>query len=168
MNWRKAAVSLIIKPYVASTHARPSSKIAAVPEEPLMAASRRSAKMLLASLAVLAAGPSAFADDYPTKPVQIINQAAPGSGTDVLGRIVAEQLAKRLGQQVVIVSRPGAGGLVAAQAAAAALPDGYTLYMPSSSALMVLPQTHPHLSFDFHRDFVPIGMVVNRRAILTP
>jgi tripartite-type tricarboxylate transporter receptor subunit TctC len=159
MNWRKAAVSLIIKPYVASTHARPSSKIAAVPEEPLMAASRRSAKMLLASLAVLAAGPSAFADDYPTKPVQIINQAAPGSGTDVLGRIVAEQLAKRLGQQVVIVSRPGAGGLVAAQAAAAALPDGYTLYMPSSSALMVLPQTHPHLSFDFHRDFVPIGMV---------
>ncbi len=101
----------------------------------------------------------ALADDYPTKPVQMINQAAPGSGTDVLGRIVAEQMSQQLGQQFVIVNRPGAGGLIAAQAAAAAEPDGYTLYMPSSSALMVLPQTHPHLSFDFHRDFVSIGMV---------
>jgi tripartite-type tricarboxylate transporter receptor subunit TctC len=60
---------------------------------------------------------------------------------------------------VLIISRPGAGGLVAAQAAAAAEPDGYTLYMPSSSALMVLPQTHRHLPFDFHRDFVAIGMI---------
>jgi tripartite-type tricarboxylate transporter receptor subunit TctC len=108
---------------------------------------------------MLAAAPSALAADYPTKPVQIINQAAPASGTDVLGRIVAEQLTQRLGQQVVIISRPGAGGLIAAQAAAASEPDGYTLYMPSSSALMVLPQTHPHLPFDFHRDFVSIGMI---------
>jgi tripartite-type tricarboxylate transporter receptor subunit TctC len=112
-----------------------------------------------AILAMLTAVPLASAADYPTKPVQIINQAAPGSGTDVLGRIVAEQLAQRLGQQVVILSRPGAGGLIAAQAAAAAEPDGYTLYMPSSSALMVLPQTHRHLPFDFHRDFVYVGMV---------
>jgi tripartite-type tricarboxylate transporter receptor subunit TctC len=112
-----------------------------------------------AILAMLTAVPLASAADYPTKPVQIINQAAPGSGTDVLGRIVAEQLAQRLGQQVVILSRPGAGGLIAAQAAAAAEPDGYTLYMPSSSALMVLPQTHRHLPFDFHRDFVYVGMI---------
>jgi tripartite-type tricarboxylate transporter receptor subunit TctC len=121
-----------------------------------MIAPRRSTMILAA---MLAAAPHASAADYPTKPVQIINQAAPGSGTDVLGRIVAEQLAQRLGQQVVIVSRPGAGGLIAAQAAAAAEPDGYTLYMPSSSALMVLPQTHKHLPFDFHRDFVSIGMI---------
>jgi tripartite-type tricarboxylate transporter receptor subunit TctC len=120
---------------------------------------RRSATIVLAILAIIAAAPRALAADYPTKPVQIINQAAPGSGTDVLGRIAAEQLAQRLGQQVVIVNRPGAGGLIAAQAAAAAEPDGYTLYMPSSSALMVLPQTHPHLPFDFHRDFVYVGMV---------
>jgi tripartite-type tricarboxylate transporter receptor subunit TctC len=124
-----------------------------------MMAPRRSARILLAILAMLAAAPHASAADYPTKPVQIINQAAPGSGTDVLGRIVAEQLAQRLGQQVLIISRPGAGGLIAAQAAAAAEPDGYTLYMPSSSALMVLPITHPHLPFDFHRDFVSICMI---------
>jgi tripartite-type tricarboxylate transporter receptor subunit TctC len=108
----------------------------------------------------------AFAADYPTKPVQIINQA-PGSGPDVIGRIVAEQLAQRLGQQMVMVNRPGAGGLIAAQAAAAAQPDGYTLYMPSSSALMVLPQTHAHLPFDFHRDFVPIGMIGTQPMLIT-
>ncbi len=124
-----------------------------------MAAPRSPTKMLLALLTMMSAVPAALAADYPTKPVQIINQAAPGSGTDVLGRIVADQLSQRLGQQVVIISRPGAGGLIAAQAAAAAEPDGYTLYMPSSSALMVLPQTHPHLPFDFHRDFVDIGMI---------
>ncbi len=122
-------------------------------------APRISTIILSAILAMLAAVPPAFAADYPTKPVQIINQAAPGSGTDVLGRIVAEQMAPRLGQQAVIVSRPGAGGLIAAQAAAAAEPDGYTLYMPSSSALMVLPQTHRRLPFDFHRDFVSVGMI---------
>jgi tripartite-type tricarboxylate transporter receptor subunit TctC len=124
-----------------------------------MTAPRRSRNIPWAILAMLAAAPPALAADYPNKPVQIINQAAPGSGTDVLGRIAAEQLAQRLGQQVLILSRPGAGGLIAAQAAAQAEPDGYTLYMPSSSALMVLPQTHTHLSFDFHRDFVPIGMI---------
>jgi tripartite-type tricarboxylate transporter receptor subunit TctC len=74
---------------------------------------RRSATIVLAMLAMIAAAPPASAADYPTKPVQIINQAAPGSGTDVLGRIAAEQLAQRLGQQVVIVNRPGAGGLIA-------------------------------------------------------
>jgi tripartite-type tricarboxylate transporter receptor subunit TctC len=128
-------------------------------EEILMMAPRTIIIISLAVLAILAGAPRALTADYPTKPVQIINQAAPGSGTDVLGRIVAEQLTKRLGQQVLIISRPGAGGLVAAQAAAAAEPDGYTLYMPSSSALMVLPQTHRHLPFDFHRDFVAIGMI---------
>jgi tripartite-type tricarboxylate transporter receptor subunit TctC len=124
-----------------------------------MTAPRKSTKMLLAFLTIMSGASPALAADYPTKPVQIINQAAPGSGTDVLGRIVAEQLSQRLGQQVVIVSRPGAGGLIAAQAAVAAEPDGYTLYMPSSSALMVLPQTHPHLPFDFHRNFVSSGMI---------
>ena len=124
-----------------------------------MTAPRSSTQILLAMLTMLLAVSPALAAEYPTKPVQIINQAAPGSGTDVLGRIVAEQLTQRLGQQVLIINRPGAGGLVAAQAAAVAGPDGYTLYMPSSSALMVLPQTHAHLTFDFHRDFVSVGMI---------
>ncbi len=129
-------------------------------------ASRKSAIALLAILAIPAA-PLALAADYPTKPIQIINQSAAGSGPDVIARILAAQLSQRLGQQVLIIDRPGAGGLVAAQAAAATEPDGYTLYMPSSSALMVLPQTHPHLPFDFHRDFVTIGMVATQPMLIT-
>lgn len=132
-----------------------------------MIAPRRSAMMLLASLAMLAAAPPALAADYPTKPVQIINQSAAGSGPDVIGRILAAQLTQRLGQQVLIIDHPGAGGLIAAQAAAAARPDGYTLYMPSGSALIVLPQTHAHLPFDFHRDFVPIGMIGTQPMLIT-
>lgn len=132
-----------------------------------MVASRRSTMVLLAILAMLAAAPLALAADYPTKPIQIINQSAAGSGPDVIARILAEQLTRRLGQQVLIIDRPGAGGLIAAQAAAAVEPDGYTLYMPSSSTLMVLPQTHPHLPFDFHRDFVTIGMVGTQPMLIT-
>lgn len=132
-----------------------------------MIAPRRSTMMPLGILALLAWASPALAADYPTKPVQIINQAAAGSGPDVIGRILAEQLTQRLGQQVLIINRPGAGGLIAAQAAAAAQADGYTLYMPSSSALMVLPQTHAHLPFDFHRDFVPIGMIGTQPMLIT-
>ena len=123
--------------------------------------------ILVAILLMLAEGLPALAADYPTKPVQIINQSAAGSGPNVIGRILADQMTRRLGQQVLIIDHPGAGGLVAAQAVAAAQPDGYMLYMPSSSALMVLPQTHPHLPFDFHRDFVPIGMVATQPMLIT-
>lgn len=118
----------------------------------------------LAVLALLSAASSAIAADYPTRPVQVITQATVGSGPDVIGRIVADQLTRRWGQQVLIVNRPGAGGLIAAQAAVMTEPDGYTLYMPSSSALMVLPQTHK-LPFSFDRDFVPVGMI-GKQAML--
>jgi tripartite-type tricarboxylate transporter receptor subunit TctC len=101
----------------------------------------------------------ALAADYPTKPVKIITQAAAGSGPDVIARIVADQLTRRFGQQVLVVNHPGAGGLIAAQAAATVEPDGYTLYMPSGSTLIVLPETHANLPFKFERDFVPIGMI---------
>lgn len=107
---------------------------------------------------LLAAAP-ALAADYPARPVKIITQAGAGSGPDVTLRIVADNLASRLGQQVLVVNHPGASGLIAAKDAAEVEPDGYTLYMASSSALMVLPVTHPHLPFSFERDFVPIGMI---------
>ncbi len=97
--------------------------------------------------------------DYPVKPIKIITQAAPGSGPDVIGRIVTDQLGRQLKQQVLIINHAGAGGLIAALTAAAADADGYTLYMPSGSALMVLPETHPKLPFSFDGDFVPIGMI---------
>ena len=132
-----------------------------------MTASRRLPIGWLSILTLLAAASPALAADYPTKPVKIITQAAAGSGPDVIGRIVADQLTRRLGQQVLVVNHPGAGGLIAAQAAATVEPDGYTLYMPSSSALMVLPETQAKLPFNFERDFVPIGMIGKQPMLIT-
>ena len=112
----------------------------------------------MVALLLLAASPLQ-AQPYPSKPVRIITQAAAGSGPDVIGRIVADHLTRRWGQPALIINHPGAGGSIAAKAAALSEPDGYTLYMASGSALMVLPETHANLPFDFDRDFIPIGMV---------
>jgi tripartite-type tricarboxylate transporter receptor subunit TctC len=106
------------------------------------------------------------AAEYPARPIKLITQAAAGSGPDVVGRLVAEQLGLQLHQQVVVINHPGAGGLIAAQTAAASEPDGYTLYMPSGSALTILPETHPNLSFSFDRDFVPIGMIAQMPMLI--
>lgn len=84
----------------------------------------------------------------------------------MLARIIAERLGQLWGQQVLILNRPGAGGLIAAQAAASAQPDGYTLYMPSSSTFLVLPVTHPKLPFDLDRDFARIGMVAQAPLVI--
>jgi len=115
----------------------------------------------LCSIAILGASAAgAFADaPYPARYVSIIIQTAAGSGPDVIARIVADRLAQSWRQQVTIINRNGAAGLIAAQAAAAAQPDGYTLYMPTSTALVVLPQTQPKLPVNFERDFVPIGLI---------
>jgi tripartite-type tricarboxylate transporter receptor subunit TctC len=125
----------------------------------MMTTSRIATLGWLGILISLAANSPAPAADYPAKPVRIITQAAAGSGPDVTARIVADKLSVRFGQQVLVVNHPGAGGLIAAKAAAEVEPDGYTLYMPSGSALTVLPVTHPKLPFSFSRDFVPIGMI---------
>ena len=109
---------------------------------------------------VAIAGPHTYAGGYPNKPIKIITQAPAGAGPDVILRIVADRLTQRWGQQVLVINRPGGGGLIAAQAAAATSErDGYTLYMASSSALVVLPEIHAKLPFSFDRDFVPLGLI---------
>ena len=112
------------------------------------------------SLMILGAATTASpAQDYPSRYVSIIIQAAAGSGPDVVARVLADRFTHSWGRQVAIINRNGAAGLIAAQAAAAAEPDGYTLYMPTSTALVILPQTQPNLSVDFERDFAPIGLI---------
>jgi tripartite-type tricarboxylate transporter receptor subunit TctC len=106
------------------------------------------------------------AEPYPSRPVSIIVQTAPGSGPDVVARIVADGLTHIWGRQVTVINRNGAAGLVAAQAAAAAQPDGYTLYMPTSTALVILPETHAKLPVDFERDFVPVGLISQSPMII--
>ncbi len=69
----------------------------------------------------------AFAQDYPTRPITMVIPAAPGGATDILGRVMAEELGKRLGQSVIIDNKVGASGMIGAQAVARATPDGHTL-----------------------------------------
>jgi tripartite-type tricarboxylate transporter receptor subunit TctC len=102
---------------------------------------------------------AAQAQDYPTNPVKLVTQGAPGSGPDVIARIVADHLGRLWGQQVLVLSHPGAAGSAAARVAAAAAPDGSTLYMPATSAFVVMPEMLPNLPFDLERDFVRIGFI---------
>src|SRR5262245_64783454 len=110
-------------------------------------------------LAVLSsfAWTSVRADTFPERPVTIIASLTAGSGPDVVARIIAERLGQVWGRQVLITNQAGAGGLIATRMAAAAAPDGYTLYMAASSAFIVLPETQAKLPFDLDRDFAQSG-----------
>ena len=99
---------------------------------------------------------------YPAKPVMMITPAAAGNSPDVTGRIVADRLSQLWKQQVLILNRPGAGGLMAAQAASQAEKDGYTLYMTQASTYTVLPIMQQKLPFDLQRDFVPIILIAEQ------
>jgi tripartite-type tricarboxylate transporter receptor subunit TctC len=99
----------------------------------------------------------AMADNFPSRTVTIIADAAPGSTPDVDARFVAAGLSKLWGQQVIVVNRPGANGSIAARAASEAAPDGYTLFMPALSTFVALDSVAPNLPLRLPRDFVPIG-----------
>src|SRR5882757_9768819 len=100
-------------------------------------------QLLSTSLLVLAA--AAHAQDYPTRPIRLIVPFAPGGGNDTVARLVGDSLGKRLGQPVVIDNRPGAGGVVGAEAAAKAPPDGYTLFLGGVGSHAINPNLHKDL-----------------------
>ena len=104
-------------------------------------------------LAALAAGTS-FSQTYPAKPVRIVAPFAPGGGTDFIARLVAQKLTERLGQQVIVENKPGAGGNLGAEFAVKSAPDGYTLLLIAGS-YTVNPSIYK-LSFDPVNDISPI------------
>jgi tripartite-type tricarboxylate transporter receptor subunit TctC len=97
-------------------------------------------------------------DKYPSGPVKIINPFPAGSSPDVTIRIVAEQLTKMWGQQVVVENRPGGGGLIGVQAVLASTPDGYTLLAAGGSTFTILPALKDKVPVDVNRDLVPIAL----------
>jgi tripartite-type tricarboxylate transporter receptor subunit TctC len=113
-----------------------------------------SAAIALCAVALFAAG-SAYAQDYPAKPIKIIVPLAPGGLADTLARIVAQRLGETSGQPVVVENRPGGAGAVGAEAAARAPADGYTLFMGGLSTNAVLAYL-TRLAFDPDKDLVPI------------
>lgn len=114
--------------------------------------------LILVVVAALALAAPAHAQSYPTQPVKVIVQQGPGGSIDVIARIVAEHLSPALGQPVVILNQPGAGGLVAARTLVGSPPDGYTLFLAASSVFVSLSVLQSNLNFSVD-DFVPIGFV---------
>jgi tripartite-type tricarboxylate transporter receptor subunit TctC len=110
--------------------------------------------------ALLAVAPAAAQDNYPSKPIKIVLPVPPGSALDIATRAIADQLAARWGQQVLVEARPGAGGLIAGQAVASVPADGYTLLGGPASLFTILPAQKAQLPIDVNRDFTQIGMIV--------
>ncbi|MGL4294928.1 MAG: Bug family tripartite tricarboxylate transporter substrate binding protein [Aestuariivirga sp.] len=118
---------------------------------------------------LLAAGASAAQAQaqgaYPERPVRIIMPVPPGTALDVVMRLVAEQMAGILRQPVLVEPRPGAGGLLAAQAVAGAPADGYTLLGGAAGIFTILPGQKDKLPLDVGREFTHIGLVAGRGAM---
>lgn len=116
-------------------------------------------RLFLASAASMAVAPLAQAQTWPAKPIRIIVPFPAGQATDILARLMADQLTKALGQQVIAENRPGAGGQIGADVAAKAAPDGYTLLMVTISTHGIGPALYPKLPYDPQKDFAPIANI---------
>ena len=120
---------------------------------------QRLAAVVIASLiAALAIAPAQSADAYPTRPIRLIMPQAPGSSNDTIGRITSAKLSELLGQQIVIDNRAGGGGILGAELAARAAPDGYTLFSGSAPSHAVAPISYKKLPYDPNKDFAPISL----------
>jgi tripartite-type tricarboxylate transporter receptor subunit TctC len=108
-------------------------------------------RRLLVASSITSLSLPALAQTWPAKPIRIIVPFPPGQSTDILARVMADQLTKALGQQVIAENRPGAGGSIGADAAAKAAPDGYTLLMVTISTHGIAPAIYQHLDSEVAR-----------------
>jgi len=116
-------------------------------------------------LAVALTGTAMSADNYPSKPIRLLIPFAPGGGTDILARMVAQRLSETLGQAVVADNRPAVDGVVASETLARSAPDGYTLLLVSSSHA-INPAIGRKLPYDTIRDFSPITQTASQQMFL--
>ena len=121
--------------------------------------------VFLAFLAAALAAP-AFAKDFPSRNITIIVPQPPGGGTDIISRVIGQQLSQQLGVPVVIENRAGAGTVVGTEAAAKAEPDGYTLLAGLTANMAVNLSLFKHLGYDPIRDFTPVGMMAEFPFVL--
>jgi tripartite-type tricarboxylate transporter receptor subunit TctC len=120
----------------------------------------------IVAITAFAFGAASAADPYPTRPVRMIVGFAPGGGTDLTARPVAQKLSDLMGQQVIVENRPGAGGNIATEQVARASPDGYTLLMGTIASLAISPGLYGNLRFDPETDFAPVIQVVDATNVL--
>ena len=122
--------------------------------------------MLMAGAALAALPGEAAAQNYPTHTVTILCPFAPGGGTDLIARTLAQKLERKLGQTFVVENRPGAGTTIAAAAAAKAAPDGYTLMQATSGTMSMNPTIFKNLPYEPNKDLVPVALVAGVPFIL--
>ena len=132
--------------------------------------------VLLTAVAGAAAVPAGMAADWPTQPVKIVVPWTAGGFTDVLGRMLAEKMAKSLGQPVIVENRPGASGGIGSEFVSRAAADGYTLLLTTSDALVYNvnvsvahqsnPAANPKPEYDALRDFTQVGLIGTQPVLL--
>jgi len=126
---------------------------------------RRNAGVLASVLFAVAFG-HAQAQKYPQRPVSLVVPFPPGGATDAFARIVAERMTKVLGQQIVVINRDGASGIVGIDSVARAAPDGYTLAWATSSGLAIVQAFGRKVPYDSQRDFAPISLTAKLAYVL--
>ena len=120
----------------------------------------------LIALALIVLAQPARAQDYPARPVTLVAPYAAGGGADLLARLMAQKLGERLGQSFVVEDRLGAGGVIAASSVAKSAPDGYTLFLATSTQLAIQPTLHKKLPYDPAADFAPIALIASAPFVL--
>ncbi|MBY0266940.1 MAG: tripartite tricarboxylate transporter substrate binding protein [Burkholderiales bacterium] len=121
---------------------------------------------IMLSLIFAVAATGAAAQSYPAKTVRMIVPFPPGAGVDIVSRAVSGRLAEALGQQLIIDNRAGAGGILGAELAAKAPPDGYTIFMATAGILTVIPHLQAKLPYSVERDFAPVSLVASVPSVL--
>jgi len=120
---------------------------------------RNALRWLLVPLLTVAVQGSAGAQNWPDRPIKFITSQAAGNATDLITRILADQLSPRLGQPIVVENRPGGGNVIGTTAAARAAPDGYTFFLATAAVFVTDPYTFKSLPYDVMKDFVPVSKV---------
>lgn len=135
-----------------------------------MFSSRRSCVLAAASIIVSVVASilsfAAKAQNYPTKPIRIIVLSSPGSGPDIMARLIGDRFTEAWGQQVIVDARPGATGRIGAEMGARAAPDGHTLVIVTSQAVIVSQLYEKSLKYNLTQDFAPIGMLATTPFLL--
>jgi tripartite-type tricarboxylate transporter receptor subunit TctC len=121
---------------------------------------------LTAILSFFAVMPARAQEAYPSRPIRLLMPFGAGGTVDIMTRPLAAKLHEQLKRPVIVDNRPSAGGVLAAELAANATPDGYTLFLASSSALFVAPAYYKKVNYDPIRDFAPISLIAQQPLLI--
>jgi tripartite-type tricarboxylate transporter receptor subunit TctC len=116
--------------------------------------------VVLVLVAAVLPSQAVAADPWPSRPIRLVVPSAPGTGSDLLARALAERLGVALQQPVIIDNKPGGSGLIATRALMSAPADGYTLLYSNASTTVILAAMKPDLGIDFTKDITPVALTV--------